>query len=99
MTRMSTESATRPPMRRLSGRRWCASGSALLALVLALALAAQGQEPEPAAPAPALAPTPEPTPSEEWIRPEAVPGRADALSSQLEEMKVSPATRKKLDEI
>jgi small-conductance mechanosensitive channel len=35
----------------------------------------------------------------EWIRPEAVPGRADALASQLEEMKAAPAAREKLDEI
>ena len=35
----------------------------------------------------------------EWIRPEAVPGRADALANELEAMKATPAAREKLDEI
>src|SRR5262245_4250297 len=69
-------------------------------VALALATAASAQDPKPEAPAPAASATPTPSPDPgEWIRPEAVPGSADALVSRLAAMKATPAARKTLDEI
>jgi potassium efflux system protein len=77
-------------------RSWRACRDVLVALALATAAAAQ--DPKPEAPAPAASPAAEAA-AGEWIRPEAVPGRADALVTRLEAMKATPAAREKLDEI
>jgi potassium efflux system protein len=82
-------------------RCWRACSGLLVALVLATSAVAQDpklEAPAPAAsPAPAAAPAPEA--AGEWVRPETVPGRADALVTRLEAMKATPAAREKLDEV
>jgi potassium efflux system protein len=76
----------------------------LLAVLLATEVAAQEPKLEVPAPAPGAAAAPAPAAATEpaaaeWIRPEAVPGRADALVSQLESAGPESATQEKLEGI